>query len=54
MRMDWTTPGDIRDQVQRLWERGRILAARLAGEALFPLTVRSARPDARELSDRFA
>jgi hypothetical protein len=51
--MDWTTPGDIRDQVLRLWERGRILAARLAGEVLFPLTVRSARPDARELSDRF-
>jgi hypothetical protein len=51
--MDWTTPSDIRDQVLRLWERGRILAARLAREPLFPLTVRSARPDARELSDRF-
>lgn len=54
MRMSWTSPADIRDQVQRLWERGRILSARLAGEALFPLAVRSARPDARELSDRFA
>jgi hypothetical protein len=52
--MDWTTPDDIRAQVQRLWDRGRLLAARLAGEALFPLTVRSSRPDARELSDRFA
>ena len=52
--MDWTTPDDIRDQVLRLWERGRILAARRAGEALFPLTVRSTRPGARELSDRFA
>jgi hypothetical protein len=52
--MDWTTPDDIRAQVQRLWDRGRILAARLAGEALFPLTVRSARPDARDLSERFA
>jgi hypothetical protein len=52
--MDWITPDAIRDQVQRLWERGRILTARLAGEALFPLTVRSARPDARALSDRFA
>jgi hypothetical protein len=54
MRMDWTTPTDIRDHIQRLWERGRILAARIAGEALFPLTVRSTRPDARALSDRFA
>jgi hypothetical protein len=52
--MDWTTPDDIRAQVQRLWDRGRILGARLAGEPLFPLPVRSSRPDARELSDRFA
>jgi hypothetical protein len=52
--MDWTTPADIRAQVLRLWDRGRILGARLAGEPLFPLPVRSTRPDARDLSDRFA
>jgi len=52
--MDWTTPDDIRAQVLRLWDRGRILGARLAGEPLFPLPVRSSRPDARDLSDHFA
>jgi hypothetical protein len=52
--MAWTTPKDVRAQIQRLWERGRILGARLAGEPLFPYSVRLSRPDARELSDRFA
>jgi hypothetical protein len=52
--MAWTTPDDVRAQVQRLWDRGRILAARLGGEPLFPHAMRLARPQMRELSDRFA
>jgi hypothetical protein len=52
--MAWTTPEEVRAQVQRLWDRGRILGARLGGEALFPLSVRMARPEVRELSERFA
>lgn len=52
--MAWTTPDDVRTQVQRLWDRGRILAARLEGESLFPLTLRLARPTAQELGERFA
>ena len=52
--MAWTTPDDVRAQIQRLWDRGRILAARLGGEPLFPFSVRMARPEVRELSDRFA
>lgn len=51
--MDWTTPDQIRAQVERLWERGRILGARLSGDALFPCTVRLVRPTVRELGDRF-
>jgi hypothetical protein len=54
MVMAWTTPDDVRAQVQRLWDRGRILAARLSGEPLFPHVLRLARPQVRELSDRFA
>jgi hypothetical protein len=50
----WTTPDDVRAQLQRLWERGRVLAARLGGEPLFPLSVRLSRPEVRELSERFA
>jgi hypothetical protein len=52
--MAWTTPDDVRSQVLRLWDRGRILSARLGGESLFPLTVRMARPQVRDLSERFA
>ncbi len=52
--MAWTTPDDVRAQIQRLWDRGHILAARLGGEPLFPCAVRLKRPQVRELSDRFA
>jgi hypothetical protein len=51
--MRWTTPEDVRAQVERLWERGRILASRLVGEPLFPLTLRLVRPTARELGESF-
>ena len=50
----WTTPDDVRAQVQRLWDRGLILAARLEGGPVFPFRVRMARPALRELSERFA
>ncbi len=52
--MAWTTPDDVRAQVGRLWDRGRILAARLGGESPFPFSVRMARPQAHELGERFA
>jgi hypothetical protein len=52
--MAWTTPDDVRAQVERLWDRGRILAARLGGEPLFPLALRLVCPPVRDLSDRFA
>lgn len=50
---DWTTPIDIRNELQRHWDRGRILAARLDGTPLFPLALRFRRPDAKALSERF-
>jgi hypothetical protein len=49
----WTTPEDVRTQVRKLWERGRILSAKLTGESLFPFDLRFSRPDPRALSDRF-
>jgi hypothetical protein len=52
--MAWTSPDDVRAQVARLWDRGRILAARLGGEPLFPLSLRLARPTVRDLGERFA
>ncbi len=51
--MDWTTPEDIRDELNRAWDRGRILAARVTSESLFPMKLRMRRPERRALSDRF-
>src|ERR1035441_4658594 len=46
---EWTTPADLRSQVQRHWDSGRLLAAGVA----FPLELRLKGPDTRALSDRF-
>lgn len=51
--MDWTTPDDIRAEVQKAWDRGRILSARITGVPIFPWTLRTRRPDRRTLSERF-
>jgi hypothetical protein len=50
---DWTTPADIRNDVQRLWDRGNILAARLGGAPVFPYMPRFRKPDSRDLAERF-
>jgi hypothetical protein len=49
----WTTPADLRRQVHRLWDNGRLLSASLNGENLFPLELRLRGPDTRALSERF-
>ncbi len=50
----WTRPADVHARVQRLWDRGRILAASFGGrEALFPLGVPLRGPTAAELAGRF-
>jgi hypothetical protein len=50
--MGWTTPGDVKAQLERRWNRGHLLVPP-AGEPLFPLPVRFSRPDTRSLSERF-
>ena len=49
----WTTPVDLRRQVQRLWDRGAILSAEVTGEALFPKRLALKRPGSAELNERF-
>jgi hypothetical protein len=49
----WTTPRDLRDQVMSVWNRGRILAAGITGEPLFPLKLTMRRPDATALGQSF-
>ncbi|MDP3972430.1 MAG: DUF2220 family protein [Candidatus Nanopelagicales bacterium] len=58
---DWTTPADIRAAVQREWDSGRLLAARVpmlepdteVRATGFPLRIRLRRPSAREMVNRF-
>ncbi|MCG5501767.1 DUF3322 domain-containing protein [Ectothiorhodospira lacustris] len=52
--MSWTTPAELRAQLQKRWDSGQILAATLTGEALFPLPLRLRRPGSRELAEDFA
>src|SRR5215468_6877356 len=49
----WTTPSELRQQVQSMWNRGRILAAGITGELLFPLRLTMRRPDATALGQSF-
>jgi hypothetical protein len=49
----WSTPADIRAQVQRLWDDGRLLSARLGGETLFPLQLRLRRPSLAAMGEQF-
>jgi hypothetical protein len=49
----WTSAADLRAEVQRLWEKGRLLAGLVDAESPFPLRLVLKAPSSRELSDRF-
>jgi hypothetical protein len=49
----WTAPEQIRAQLQRLWDDGRLLAARFDGTPLFPLTLSLRAPGPAELAAQF-
>ncbi len=50
----WTGPKELRAQVQRLWNRGLLLAA-VAGEPLpFPRRLQLKTPNSRQLSEEFS
>ena len=51
--MSWTRPADIEAQVQRLWDRGEILASLVTGVTLFPKRLTLKRPTSTELAERF-
>ena len=51
--MRWTPPADLRTQVRRLWDRGRILSSLATGETFFPMRLVLKRPSAAELRDHF-
>ncbi len=51
--MSWTTPADLRAQVQRLWDRGDLLRAAVTDAGPKPLRLNLKAPLASDLSDRF-
>ncbi|MFV8833339.1 Wadjet anti-phage system protein JetD domain-containing protein [Aquisalimonas sp. APHAB1-3] len=53
MQPSWTTPDAIRQQLQRLWDKGDWLASHVTGEPLFPRELRLKRPGAKDIADRF-
>ncbi|MEI8103122.1 MAG: DUF3322 domain-containing protein [Chlorobium sp.] len=51
--MSWTTPTELKAQVQKLWDRGIILSSLIGGESVFPRRLTLKGPDSRELSNSF-
>ncbi len=49
----WTTPHDLRTQVQRLWDKGRLLAPLAGAEDPCPIRLVLKAPRSAELSERF-
>ncbi|MBW6521575.1 MAG: hypothetical protein K0A99_11310 [Desulfoarculaceae bacterium] len=52
--MSWTRPIDLRAQVQRLWDRGAVLASLVTGEPLFPKRLTLKGPTSAEMAEHFA
>ena len=51
--MSWTTPADLRAQVQRMWDKGELLRAAVSDAVQWPKRLSLQVPSAAELSDRF-
>lgn len=51
--MSWTTPVDLRAQVQNMWDKGLLQASLVNREDLFPRRLTLRRPAPAELSERF-
>jgi hypothetical protein len=51
--MSWTRPEDLRAQVQKLWDRGALLAALVGDGSTFPLRLALKVPSSTEMIDRF-
>ena len=53
--MVWTSPADLRAQVQKLWDKGVLLAQRVSPhDSFFPLRLKLATPSSTDLATRFA
>lgn len=50
----WTRPADLRAELDKLWERGQLLAALAGGAAPFPRRLTLRVPGSEEITGRFA
>ncbi len=53
VRVNWTTPADLRAQVLKLWDRGELPASLVTGELLFPKRLTLKCPTSAEMASRF-
>ena len=51
--MTWTTPADLRAQVQKLWDKGDLLRPCVQGSEMPPRRLRLCGPTSTELTERF-
>lgn len=51
--MSWTTPKDLKVQLERLWERGELLRDSVTGQARFPLRLTLKGPTSADITERF-
>jgi hypothetical protein len=51
--VSWTRPAGLRAQVQKLWDRGDLLASVVSGEPLFPRRLTLKGPTSQEMAERF-
>lgn len=51
--MSWTRPDDLRRQLQKLWDRGNLLAPLVTGEVTFPRRLLLHGPTSSEVTHRF-
>jgi hypothetical protein len=52
--MSWTTPADLKTQVQKLWDRGLLLSSTISGEQILPRRLTLKGPDSGQLSEHFS
>jgi len=51
--MSWTSRGELRAQLQRIWDRGKLLAETVNGESSFPRRLTLKVPTAAQMVDDF-
>lgn len=51
--MSWTTPKDLKAQLERLWDRGELLRDTVTGQTRFPLRLTFRGPTSIDITERF-